>query len=600
MKDDLTDGTGRPKWILTTYGPGKNAPASLLEGQEYSFEELRTRYYELQAKGQQSQADQEAQALWSKSLQLMEEIARNADQVMKFMEDAEKKHPNRYDLCKTDGSQTREQIAQASQSATNSSGVFGTATGFGQGATGMLGKPTVSAFSQPVTASGFGAPSFGQPSRPAFGQPPANSVFGKSAFGSSGFGQTATIGQPGQPAPGFGQPSTPSAFGQARTTPPAFNQMSQGPAFGQPSQPTSAFGQLSQPVSAFGQPSQPVSAFGKPPLTATPFGQPAQAAPAFGQLAFGSSGFGQATQKNPFGAPTASVNFGSASQPQSSFNQANKTSSTFGQPAQPSAFGLQAQTSAFGQPAQSSAFGQANPFLKQAQTPFGHANNTETFSATIGTTFASRGSVEEMSDEPMSPQPSGSAPSAQTAGAVPFTQGGDNRQFGIGDVAESTPLETPFLTPVTAPTNTATNLPSALAASVPSWTTAQPAVDGPLESNRRPLHYTQTLPQAPSTQDLSNRLTSYRGQPVQYFDEIPCYKRPDGKGWERIWFPEGGNNADVQALLKPDKLSETQSDPDKYTDEVKDAYKFLYSHCKFDHGKMPLVPPVRNWIDYDF
>lgn len=174
MKSDLTDGKNRPKWILSTYGPGKNPPASLFEGNEYSFEELRVRYYELAANGKQAQADQEAGGLWSKADSQMKDVINNADNVVKFMEEAEKKHPNRHDFCKADGTKKREEVAKEAELNASAGGAPGFGTGaFGQTATAnkAFGTPTPT-FGQPAAPTGFGAGGFGQPSKPtSFGQP---------------------------------------------------------------------------------------------------------------------------------------------------------------------------------------------------------------------------------------------------------------------------------------------------------------------------------------------------------------------------------------------------------------------------------------------
>lgn len=50
IKSDLT--TERPIWPLSSYGPGKNAPLQLMEGEvEQSPEEMRVRHYLAVAKG---------------------------------------------------------------------------------------------------------------------------------------------------------------------------------------------------------------------------------------------------------------------------------------------------------------------------------------------------------------------------------------------------------------------------------------------------------------------------------------------------------------------------------------------------------------------
>ena len=542
----MTAGQGRPQWILSTYGPGRAAPASLLEDNEYSFEELRLRYYELASAGNEAQADQEAGALWSKAEDGMRAIAHNADDVIKFMEDAEKKHPNRYDFCQIDGTKTREELAKAAKAAEASDNSFGGGFGQASAATGF-GMPT---FGQPAASSGFGqsgfgqpvqsanpfaqpsaATGFGQPSRPAqpanpFAQPSAATGFGKPAFGQPGagvgFGQSG-FGQPSQPATsGFNQPTQQSAFG--------------APAFGQPSQPTSGFGQPSQPTPAFGQPSQPAQSanpFAKP---AAGFSQPSQ------------TGFGQPSQPttSTFSKPAAPGGF---------------AQSGFGQPSQPatSGFGLptQAATPSFGQPSQPalSAFGQPS---QPATSGFG--------------------------------QPSQPAATGFAAGA------------GFGTKSPST---SPFNQPSTAtatggfgqPSNPAPSTGFASAANSQSPQVTNPLTGQPTAA----LHYTETLPKRatnfrPGTKDV----TSYAGRQVQHVNDAPCYDRPDGRGLERIWFPEFGNGADVLALNAPGKKDDLESRAEDYTEEVKQAYVHLFTKGGFGEAGMPMVPPMREWCAFDF
>ena len=95
-------------------------------------------------------------------------------------------------------------------------------------------------------------------------------------------------------------------------------------------------------------------------------------------------------------------------------------------------------------------------------------------------------------------------------------------------------------------------------------------------------------------------MSSYRGQRVQYFEGTPCYNRPDGKGWEKIWFPDAGATPEVVALNKEDKMDDTQGKADEYTDEIKEQYRYLFEEGRFKDGKIPLVPPMREWNVYDF
>ena len=224
IRNDLTDGRGRPKWIFSAYGPGKNPPASLLESNEYSPEEIRARFYELASSGKQDEADQEAIALWNKAQQAMNDVRNDADGARRFMDGAGQKEPNRYSLCRMDGSRTREQVlgpqsststfsSQPSNpfSTTPASSGFGstqtsTSTGFGsaQAAANPFSKPSTSTFGQPAggpspfggsasqATPAFGQSSFGAQSKPSpFGQPAATGAFGQGAFGKPAMGNMA-------------------------------------------------------------------------------------------------------------------------------------------------------------------------------------------------------------------------------------------------------------------------------------------------------------------------------------------------------------------------------------------------------------------------
>lgn len=538
VKNDMTAGQGRPQWILSTYGPGRSPPASLLEDNEYSFEELRLRFYELASTGNEAQANQEAGVLWTKAEDCMRAIAQNADDVIKYMEDADKKHPNRYDFCQTDGTKTREELAKASESQTSFGGGFGQA-----------------AFGQPAT-SGFGQSGFGQPSQPIqsanpFAQPSAANAFGKPAFdqpaATTGFGQGG-FGQPPQPPQStnpFAQPSAANTFSkQAFGQPAAAAGFDQG-GFGQPSQPANGgFGQSMHSAIGFGQPSS------QPGQSANPFAQPA--AGGFGQPSQSAAAFGQPSQPNntAFGKPAAPEGFGQ---------------NGFGQPGQPAATG-------FGAPTAPAVGGFGAP-LQPAVSGFG-----------AGTGFGAK--------------PPDASPFGQPA--APISLGGFAKpsalavSTGLGQHS-NLPAATAFGT-APAPSASLATTPNAQSGQSLNSLTSQPAVS---------LHYTETLPNRtastragmrPGTKDV----ISYAGRRVQYVNDAPCYERPDGKGLERIWFPEFGNGADVTTLNAPEKKVDLEGKAEDYTDAVKQSYVHLFTKGGFGDAGMPSVPPMREWCAFDF
>ncbi|KAL8964662.1 MAG: hypothetical protein Q9183_004297, partial [Haloplaca sp. 2 TL-2023] len=310
IRTDLT--TDRPLYILSAYAPTKSLAEQLFGGQprEQSFEELRFRHYELSAQGNAAQAIQEAQMLNSNAEEQIKTALADLDGAVKYLTDAEDKHPNRIDICDARGGDVSQ--PQASSGVFARSGASTPASTFGQPA---FGNPQVSA---PATA--FGQPAFGQAAAPtpAFGKPSAPA----SGFAQPSFGQSAV-------KPAFGQPSAPaSAFGQ--------------PAFGQPALPAPAFGQsasLGGAPSAFQQPpsSGLAPTFGQNTSPA-PFGQAQQAGNFSGiQQPQTQSGFGQ--QSTPFGqqASTGPQSSGLFGQQQSSVAPtpfaAPKPSTGFSQPA---------------------------------------------------------------------------------------------------------------------------------------------------------------------------------------------------------------------------------------------------------------------------
>ncbi|KIW28146.1 uncharacterized protein PV07_07828 [Cladophialophora immunda] len=623
IPNDLGAGKGRPKWILSAYGPGRNAPASLLVENEFSSEEVRVRFYELASQGKENEADQEAITLWNKAEQSINQILSNARDVEKFVLDAEKKRPNRDDFTQMDGTKSRDQFIKDFESQPAASSPFGGSTGggFGQSSTtSPFAKPAASSFGQPAQSSAFGT-----------------SPFGKPAFGQSGFGAGSSTSSP------FGKPSSGAGFGSSSSpfAKPAFG----SPGFGQ----SSTFGQPSQPASTtFGQPSQPASAFGQAPQTSSAFGQPSQPSSAFGQPAFGSSGFGSTPQKNPFAPASASSGFGQASspfgqpsQPGSAFGQTSQPASTFGQPSQPSStFGQPSQpSSTFGQPSEpASAFGQASqptsafgqpsafgkPTFGQAASAFGQSPQTTSGfgQAPTSTTspFGQAASTSAGFGQTSAPAfgqagpGSGSTPAfGQTTAPVnPFAPKTADVQSKDENMDTTTPAPSrpasranPFETSSALPTapqplqaTPAASQPYAAAKPIINTsTTPHPLINRPPHA----VHYTQTLPLQPTQKDVSGRIiTSYRGQRVEYINSIPCYRRPDGQGMEKIWFPDAGATPDVVALNKEDKIEDCEGRKEEYTDDVVDRYKYLFSEGRFLDGKIPLVPPLREWGIYDF
>lgn len=578
IRNDLTVTT--PKWILSAYGPGKDPPTSLFVDNEFSPEEVRWRFYQAQANGNAEQADKEAIIAWQKAQNDIADASKNIKGIEDFMLQKDKEHPNRYDFCKMDGKVSVDEHAnnlKMNSTPGSSMNPFGQNQQSAQ-PSNPFSKPTIgqssspfgqaaanSPFTKPAQPSTFGKPAFGQSASP-FGQPAAS----QPAFGQSGFGQTSTPGnafgsKPMGATPGFGQTSNLGATASANP----FGKPSAAGGFGQP-----AFGQAAgASTSPFGQaPGATSSPFGQAAAKPSPFGQAGGAAP---------SPFGAGASSSPFSQPAQAA-------PTSAFKQDTQSANPFSKPA---GFGA----SPFGQPAQPST---ASPFTQNAQpvsqSPFGQ--NAQ--QANPNPFTAAQPASSNPFNKPAQPAPSGFAGFGTDPSAA--------RPSPFGQQSQAPPQpanSSPFAQPQPQQTQ-AQNSIAATNASGPdrSNLTSQPS---------KPLHYTQTIPWVPASFNTNDKPVTYRGLPVIHdvvnkasangqlvFDyEKFLYARPDGTGNERIWFPRANADAYVQKL--PNALLDFQGEEFEYTDAVKGQYKTLFETGVFQGGKVPLVPPVREWIGYD-
>lgn len=629
IKNDLTN--TRPKWILSTYGPGKETPAALFVDNEFSAEEVRLRFYQAQAAGNADAADREAIQVWQKAEKNIGDAASNVQDIQRYMEQKEKEHPNRYDFCRFDGTISKEEFAkntQANSQPGSSINPFGGATR-ATASSNPFSKPsfgqTSSPFGQSSQSAGFGQQQSPQQQQSAFGQTSQPSAFGKPAFGQSGFGQNT------QPS-GFGK----SPFGQTGFGQTGFNQPKSS--FGQPQAPSAFGGKTVESSSGFGQASNlgqgnPTNAFARPSaagMVGNASSNVGFGTPAFGQLAAttnNASPFAQTSGQGGTSSPFASAGnagtspFGSnnASKPgfgQQGFSQPSQqqSASPFGQPSQ-----LQQQQSGFG----------SNPFAQKAQqpgfgqSPFGQPQQAQQQQPGFG---------KPGFGQTAQPSSSGNNPfnTVQSSSSSPFANLNNNstaNQSPFGNLNGSNASQSPFgnlnqnnTTTASSASNNGPMHPSA----VPQQTVpTQPAerlqhtatvtsASKPTSNPVRPLHYTETLPNVPAQFQSDGKLASYRNLPVQYdiklrptatgeevIDaELPVYQRPDGRGQERIWFPRGPAEATVQRLANV--LLDFQFEDDHYNDTIKSEYARLFENGRFEQGKVPLIPPMRGWIDYDF
>ncbi|TAQ85841.1 hypothetical protein B7494_g5844 [Chlorociboria aeruginascens] len=310
IRIDLT--SELPQWILSAYGPGRQAPAQLFGGpvREQSFEEMRLLHYLGVASGNPQAAIERANGLVQASQQQIQTVLNDVHGAINFIINAENDHPNRIDICRENTGSGRGQNPNPFPAAPVTSNPFST-----------LNQPVTSAFGTTSLAAPTGV--FGQTPNP-FGPPSQLGVGG-------GFGRPSALGQKpnafGAPSGGLasGMNNTPAPFSTFASNANPFAQQPQTSTapnpnpFGAPLQgpialnPLGTFGQPSVPdpnpirsqnpptqANTFGRPSgNPASMpFGAPsPISKTPFGAPNTQAPVQNPFRAPS------TQPNPFGAP---------------------------------------------------------------------------------------------------------------------------------------------------------------------------------------------------------------------------------------------------------------------------------------------------------
>lgn len=285
-------------------------------------------------------------------------------------------------------------------------------------------------------------------------------------------------------------------------------------------------------MSGFAKLAQP--GFGKP----SGFGQPGFAQPAFGQP----SGPGQAAFEKPaFGQPS----FGQPAMGTNGFAVPQKTESPFAQMANK----YQVNNTGFGQSASN-----ASPFAQLNQPP--------------------------QTQPPPQPQPQPAAPSG----------------FGfVKQLEQPVQPPNPFGQPVAPPTSFGTSQPQQPPSQQPVQSLGADAGARPFIKADDPADLMPIPPLNGQTtrQPMTNKLTSWKGQPVKYIDNVPCYLHPqDQKTWTRIFFPDGPPD---QASLR-----DAYGEPDEYTPEVAEQYEFFAKNGYFKDGIIPSVPPKREIVSFDF
>lgn len=354
----------------------------------------------------------------------------------------------------------------------------------------------------------------------------------------------STLGQPSNSAPVLGIISAPSTFGR-----PSINSL------GQPHVSTSTLGQSSAQLSAstFGRPSQP-SAFGQASTLGHPttsFGQPSST---LGKPSIPATTFGQTSAPGPFGAPQQQPNaFGKPLGPELFPQPSPAALNPFGPPL------ASTQSSTFGQPSapsQPSAFGR--PLIQNASPAFGQPM----------TSGASSG-FSQTSTAPPNPFGQPTAPSTTGTFGQPSTVAPNHFNQSRASTANQ---------PV-----------PAFGQSFSHSNALQPP-PGPAISRANARSTSgQGTNHVQIQKDSQDKITSWNGMSVRYFDDEPCYKGSDGI-WQRIWFPDG-----------PPVFTKTVDLPDEAYDETtKDNYRHLKQTGTFKDGIMPALPPKREWCSWNF
>lgn len=355
-------------------------------------------------------------------------------------------------------------------------------------------------------------------------------------------------------------------------------------------------------------PMQPPQGPAQAPLMSGPqavnaFGQPIQQ-PGVGAFGTGQSGLGQ--KPSPFGAPPPLGANQAFVQP--GFGVNPLVQQPFGQqPPQP------AIPSAFGQPSQQpsvSPFGATTGFQQNAPSPF---IQTQAPQQPRPSVFGQQQPPQPGALGPFGaqqpPQPAAPSPFAQQPQHAPFgqapvnplvAQAGNVPGFGgltptgpravnpfapIAQQQQQPPLGPQALSPFAPITQQQQQPPFSSQAGIPpaGGLVADPS---PYPPNSSIQH---AHPSTYSTRDASNRLTMFKGKRVVYKDDVPGFQNPDGS-WEKIWFPDG-----------PPAFNETTELPEeRYDQETKNAYQKFRETGQWEGGKLPLLPPRREWTKWDF
>lgn len=352
--------------------------------------------------------------------------------------------------------------------------------------------------------------------------------------------------------------------------------------------------QTSPPIGSSGQ-----AGFGANPPGFNALGQPVQQQGTSGAFGTGQSILGQ--EPNPFGGQGA---FSSPSQTlgQSGFGSNPLAPQPFaGQPAintvqppqpiQPSPFGQQPQQSALG------SFGSGSAFQQNAPTPFSAQSQGPTGPNPFGSAQPNQPQTQSPFGPPQSQQPAQPSPFGQTGGqpvngfstgATPFGTTPSTTSIGQqgGGFGPSAPSGPQAVNPFAPIPQGQPQQPAQGSHFGPSAATGRAADPNPYPPGSSAQH---PHPETYSSRDASNRLTMFKGKRVVYKDNQPGFQNHDGS-WEKIWFPDG----------PPGYYAATELPEESYDQATKNAYQKFRETGEWEGGKLPLLPPRREWSNWNF
>lgn len=85
------------------------------------------------------------------------------------------------------------------------------------------------------------------------------------------------------------------------------------------------------------------------------------------------------------------------------------------------------------------------------------------------------------------------------------------------------------------------------------------------------------------------KIRTWKGRPVTYNEDDEAFFRASDGNSQRIWFPNGAPTLSNSSYV-PD---------DAYDNDTRERYESLMRTGLFKDGVMPLLPPKREWCNWD-